>query len=1014
MANKMYICSKSVYETSNSEKCFIMEAFGEIQSNYNMSLVIDGTKDSCKVVVFNNERKEIDPITICYLEETQTWWIVQSDKVKRYKNENGSFYEHTISLVGAFEILNYRDLTNCGFNANRYTISTFFNRLANKTDFELPLIWDFGGYVDTNQKITYLKTFQNYTPASAIKEMFNGMNIVPKMRFTFYYNSVYGFNCAKSPEIYCIPKSGINSQTINAEEIFTSEEEQNSSNAESFGSRVISNVENCVSGETIKYPNYGGIRLVSDEETISESNGFLRLPSNIYEVKGLTMYANIDFVIPGEGKFNFRLNEYDKNTLLDRLIEYCEYRYVDNDFQNAIKENWDYIYERLVASGKIYFPNGGEYDRIDETWNDKVISMDTNPGADTSHLFLNDKQHGTTAVYRSWNAMYWEQGKDKIENFEWLNHGMNRQSGQEGYILLSEYGAGLLSFDLYYDLSSNFVVDYIPMTDLKVKVDNSIDQNDSNIFNQNGKFVDASAVSKLLNSYAKEISSNEVVRYGTFYNYQDIPQIGQLVSLYNDIYIINNVSIDFYENEYEEDTNVNGDKYMICQFAMTKQVACKSTMISANTNIRDYECPQQNNVPRIQIYRDYFEFGYQDNQHSENAYYTKKQDIFNFGESEKGFAKNYNFMFKTTIDHNGIENYYYVIGTTKYNLNKQEIVIADFRDNNIIGNEHGKSYYTLSVAKLREWITSPDFTDVNVPISYVNDYGEVIGFDFKFIDGVDMEDAYNGNEDLIGKSFSIPYQFWELTDEPKVFISEQDYYKDGLEVPVFEYCCEVGDNNGIVFGESFLSGDKVENYTNDSDFIFLYTITRFPSNEIITQENGSKYRNALGNNHDDRVDIVYNDTYKELSIYIDSTTGINIGDNFAINMICCNNSLVIGDGWFADSEKMLFCVNKCKVASSIESHTFTYVRYYTLDANSSKTINITLGHGVLPEGEITVLTGNVNVSATQTTYYSNNVRYATIVLTNNSNSKQSGKCVVGRPRNNLRCIKFKVNNWKLR
>ena len=60
---------------------------GEIQADFNQSFVIDGTKDTTKVIVMSfTESQELEPNTICYHENTETWWIVAQDKVEKYIN----------------------------------------------------------------------------------------------------------------------------------------------------------------------------------------------------------------------------------------------------------------------------------------------------------------------------------------------------------------------------------------------------------------------------------------------------------------------------------------------------------------------------------------------------------------------------------------------------------------------------------------------------------------------------------------------------------------------------------------------------------------------------------------------------------------------------------------------------------------------------------------------------------------------------------------------------------------
>ena len=54
---------------------------GEVQNNFNMSFVVDGTKDSCKLNVISYTNIKITPNTIFQHLGTQTWWILKNDKV---------------------------------------------------------------------------------------------------------------------------------------------------------------------------------------------------------------------------------------------------------------------------------------------------------------------------------------------------------------------------------------------------------------------------------------------------------------------------------------------------------------------------------------------------------------------------------------------------------------------------------------------------------------------------------------------------------------------------------------------------------------------------------------------------------------------------------------------------------------------------------------------------------------------------------------------------------------------
>ena len=108
---------------------YVRRLLGEIQVDFNMSIVIDGTKDSMQVQVFSYLRDALTPNTIVHHSGTNTWWVVKKDNVKRNQSEDGFWFQHTITLLGAIDLLMNRDLTDCGFYQKNYTIDTFIKKL---------------------------------------------------------------------------------------------------------------------------------------------------------------------------------------------------------------------------------------------------------------------------------------------------------------------------------------------------------------------------------------------------------------------------------------------------------------------------------------------------------------------------------------------------------------------------------------------------------------------------------------------------------------------------------------------------------------------------------------------------------------------------------------------------------------------------------------------------------------------------------------------------------------------
>ena len=936
---------------------YLRHEYGEIQTNFNMGLVMDGTKDSCQVVVQNDIREELKPNTIIYQESTDTWWIVKQDTSKRYASENGSLWKHTIKLFGLLEIFNARDLIVCGFNKNRYTISEVLNRLISLSDIEYSVVFDLYPYVNGDQKMTYLKTFDNYTPASALKELFNGMNCELKATFTTQTETISGITYISLDELHIAPisKSGTTDDPISID-VFNNEQEEIKSDRENYGTRVVSNVQNCVSAEPIRFPVVGGIRLTSNSERVSTDTvdtAVLRLPSNANKVNKLFGYqqAGIWITFSGGGQngmvsvSDLYTCDLDYNTLKriieDNVNDSGIYEYVKQPLISSINSNLYYFWNSVIVPskmGEFVLENGGEYYPLDDTTNDKCVifyATSTPTHGSYPYLALNDRLHFNSNSKHTYSTIYWEQGSNQIKNFRFLtslflypkameqysNHADEPKTriemGTGTFEFTDIFGTHTATYNVYFFIinglrigTTKYAVEYVPMSDIKMKVDNDKNENDTNLYNQNGKLIDSGAVSKLINSYSQSISSNEITRNKTYFSFFEIPKVGQIV-LDNDIeYIINNVSIDFVEND-------NNHYKMDCEFTMTKKVACKSTMISANTNIRDYDCPQKNNVVRKQTYRDYIEFN-QDN--SEQVNETPYLDIgsnFIYDGDTKGNIDNHTCIFKVNMNKYG--TFYYKVQCVKYNLKKQYYEVCDFMDNNIIGYEANKPYYILSPTNLFKYYDSV----VNTPISYVDDYGEFISIELRFLDKNQLFGAYKtlSSDGVYASSYlntyvSVPLSIWTYINADStrydMAIDELNYDKDGLEVPFFEYACQVCDTNNVVCGEDLLNG---ETPTDGYTFIYGYAITDIAK---ITEDNAEMFMPAdLSSSN---ASIAYDSETHKLTITLTGNTTNLLNKNVEIFMFERKNSLDIA------KKELLFAINGCNVngTDTIELYVSNY------------------------------------------------------------------------------------------
>ena len=382
------------------------------------------------------------------------------------------------------------------------------------------------------------------------------------------------------------------------------------------------------------------------------------------------------------------------------------------------------------------------------------------------------------------------------------------------------------------------------MTDFKIKYDNSSTGNDTHLYNQNGKLNDSNALSKLILSHSKEIESDNITKYAEFNTYGNVPQVGQRISINNELYVINNVSLDFYQNE---DTSY----YMVGEFTLSKSIAVKSLMVSPNTDIRDYGIPQKYNVKRKQLYRDFFELNHSVDVLADSNYYLPLNKILNLTEMYVPYTEHTAVMKLVYANPTGgntseggsnspSDTWYYQLDSTTYVLKKSIYEVIEFKDNNIIGYSSMNSTSGFDVSK----IFIGNAITTNTPITYTDDNGNVESFSicmcnseqlysiyntYQAIIEEDAGDTYDGK--FINDFFFIPSEIYEgeegneygAKDNCDFIISEPNYNKDAIEVPVFEYTCQVDDSEDVIVGDNILD-------TFEDDMFYVYKIVAVAKN----------------------------------------------------------------------------------------------------------------------------------------------------------------------------------------
>ena len=888
---------------------------GEIQTNFNMGLSIDGSKDTCKVECFTRLIADpIKPYSVCQHENTGTWWIVGKDKVERYVDESGYLYKHSIQLEGAIELLNARDLTDCGFYQNMYTINEFAKRLVKLSTFELKgndVTFSYGNDLDGNKVVDYIKSFENYTLLSALREFFDGYNMSVKLWF-----SVSNGKLSKA-HFDIIPKTGRYSSIIkNLDDYMNDVKGIANMSKGSYGNTVVSNAENVISTHTKIYPTIGYARLGSEDFylDVENDNVVFRLPSKVSSVEyveacdtGTTKIA-VGYNLSNTYRDYYEM-EFDPSdpTSYDEAITFARSKLLEfssePEYQEYINEHygdefWDNVFsdtyrERVLESVAFRFYDVKNYDPISNKFiSDHTIqefsSARLNLGHDSIKPYVLANKELRNRVQEPECVMYWERGSNLIKGFkffswhDYIDHskqivsstrvgtniiededsGLGTLQIAVGNIERANSGFGCMNVkNIKLDYrSSSFRVKYTPMNNLKIKYDNSALGSDSKLYNQNGKYTDGVALSRSLLSYKNEIESDTITRYAVGTDFDEMPYIGSVYYKNGVPYVVGNASYDFNQNEL--------GYFITAEYTLSKKIAVKTALTNPNTNIRDYGIPQNYNVSRKQLYRDFYELSFARDSNEDVNYYLTLRSVVNLTYQKQEYD-GHTALIKVDYSHDiggggqtydgGIvdssDEWYFQVDSTYHTMKKQLIEVFDFQDNNIIGYDNQNITCGWDIRRVFENIVVDPaggrLDAINTPISYVDEKGCFDGVHLavlnarnlkKIWDGyiADMEEQYSRTDTdsyFYNRCVFIPFEVYDLgTDYADYMINDSDYKKDPTEVPVFEYCCQIDDSDDVIVGDEILS-------TKDDDFIYFYEAIVVPRNAV-NNNNWEMYFNA--------------------------------------------------------------------------------------------------------------------------------------------------------------------------
>lgn len=939
---------------------------GEIQTNFNMGFSINGDKDTCKVVCLSYYIDEsIKPYTLVWHENTNTWWIVANDKVERYPNETGFVYKHIIQLEGAIELLNARDLTDCGFYQNTYTINDFIKRLFKLSTFEFGsnIGVEYNGNMDKDLNVDYIKSFENYTLLSAVREFLDGYNCSAKLIFYTSNGTLNG--C----ELSIISKTGNADFTpISMDTKMNDAKGISTMNKNSYGNAVISNAENVIFSKSKIYPNVGYARLGSTDFYIKSDSGNVcfRLPSRVDSVKtmqaingqirvgiGYNINTGSQHQSPSE---QFTYIDPTNSSSYDNALDWVRY-HLRNDYGNKIRdyvdENYDddfwndakgeNAFNTFINNISYIFYDTKNYDPIDNKFiSDKPINYFSNQ-FDIAHgvtkPWILAEKRVRDGVQEPESVMYWERGSNLIKGFE-----LFAKHGYAGSILYStsKTGISFIQFSVgtsrirvifgSYTTDPNedgyivpvpimlsiqnvlFRCEYVPMADLKIKYDNSIEGNNTKLYNQNGKYTDGVALSKSILSYKNEIESDTITRYAVGYSLSSMPKVGETYIKNEVPYIIGNASYDISPNE---------DGYFInAEYTLSKKIAVKTMLTNPNTNIRDYGIPQQFNVERKQLYRDFYELSSTIDQSQDQSRYLLLENVVNFTHLPSSIESHTAFI-KCQYDHatgGGGKDYdgnivqpstewcYQIDSVVNY-LKKAVCEVISLQDNNIIGYDSQNITCGFDIRRVFEALVigSFDIDAVNTPIQYTDENGRVMAFTISMLNNTNLKKVWDiyktDKEQQYGTTYSgslynrcvfIPTELFDMSVEyADYLIFDSNYEKDAIEVPVFEYMCQVDDSDDVTIGEDILAN-------NDDDYCYFYEAVFVPK-RIVNNNNWKLYfdQNQIQQyqqyltlndaNYTDKkvVDISFNGSVMSLRFYNSTsidTTMLTKRDSTIVNM----------------------------------------------------------------------------------------------------------------------------------
>jgi len=786
---------------------------GEIENGFSFAENIDGTPSNMKLIIVSDEKEEYEVNTICYHDHTNTWWVINAD-TSTYLTSGE--YKHELELVDGFEWFNFRTLVDCAFKQDRYTLETMLERIFALTKITCSL--EFADFLDEDKPMKYM-AFTNYTLASAITQIAKSVLAIPKLKWT-------NGETLSGMTLYFLSRIGDDTKAIitNIDIAFPVAYEQNASSKGQYKTRSVSNISNAQAIPSLT-PLIGGFQIsCSSSYKLEDDNMVLVMPNKIDHIEYIAYTTRLyfEYILYESGTPTTTQGLYDGFYFDAEAIRAKIKTYVSSNGVNMDTDDIDAM-EML------------EIDWVRVNYQAKLLGdtgyVDDGTPMSGAKTLLTKREYeellanGTLTLQQKKDlTFYWERNTNEIKvpkNFG--TYGVSNsvkslleiESGTTKEVIqVSVYGGTLDPNNTY------FRVCFSPIADIKISYDNNYESQDERYYNQSGQSIDALTASKLIYTDVMESADGTKIRQAKHSTWASCVSIGQLVKIENDVWIINQRSIDYSPSLYGA---VGG--YYSAIYNLSKDRVARSEFINADSSIISFAPPDKNLIERNELYKDYIELSLE-YANNETAYFADFFTFLNIGETYCGF--DVNFMFIGISELEVLDDREYLLMPTAFELTKSKLFVVRFPDNNYIGqrlDKVGTDYIQTTI----------NYTEADGGAK--NIYGYLLS----------EQDAYDTNYDMIGLTLNpelLPFNNYpELPEDYlSVLVANNNwsikfgeesgsYDKDPFEVPVFSYQIQINDSSCSI-GQLMVADDILTRFapSTGETMRFYYVIsstTRF-------------------------------------------------------------------------------------------------------------------------------------------------------------------------------------------